>query len=84
MASKRENSQMSRRTSIYFDEDLHQALRLKAAVLGESVSDLVNEAVKKAALGEDAEDFAALDARAAEPSLAFESVVADLQRRGRL
>ena len=74
---------MSRRTSIYFDEDLHQALRLKAAVLGVSVSDLVNEAVK-AALGEDAEDFAALDARAAEPSLAFESVVADLQRRGRL
>ena len=74
---------MSRRTSIYFDEDLHQALRLKAAVLGASVSDLVNEAVK-AALGEDAEDFAALDARAAEPSLAFESVVADLQRRGRL
>ena len=52
-------------------------------MLGESVSDLVNEAVK-AALGEDAEDFAALDARAAEPSLAFESVVADLQRRGRL
>ena len=37
---------MSRRTSIYFDEELHQALRLKAAVLGESVSDLVNEAVK--------------------------------------
>ena len=74
---------MSRRTSIYFDEDLHQALRLKAALLGESLSDPVNEAVK-AALGEDAEDFAALDARAAEPSLAFESVVADLQRRGRL
>ena len=74
---------MSRRTSIYFDEDLHRALRLKAAVLGESVSDLVNEAVK-AALGEDAEDFAALDARVAEPSLAFESMVADLQRRGRL
>ena len=83
MASKRYNSHMSRRTSIYFDEDLHQALRLKAAVLGESVSDFVNEAVK-AALGEDSEDFAALDARAAEPSLAFESVVVDLQRRGRL
>ena len=74
---------MSRKTSIYLDEDLHPVLRLKAAMLGESLSDLVNEAVK-AALADDAEDFAALDTRASEPSLAFESVVADLQRRGRL
>ena len=74
---------MSRRTSIYFDEALHQALRMKAAVLGQSISDLVNEAVKLS-LGEDAEDFAALKARASEPSMSFESVVADLQARGKL
>ena len=74
---------MSRRTSIYFDEALHQALRMKAAVSGVSVSDLVNEAVKLS-LGEDAEDFAALTARASEPSISFESVVADLQARGKL
>ncbi len=74
---------MSHRTSIYFDEALHQALRMKAAMSGESVSDLVNEAVKLS-LGEDAEDFAALNARASEPSMSFESVVADLQVRGKL
>lgn len=74
---------MSRRTSIYFDEALHQALRMKSAVLGQSISDLVNEAVKLS-LGEDAEDFAALTARASEPSMSFESVVADLQARGKL
>lgn len=74
---------MSRRTSIYFDEALHQALRMKAAVSGESVSDLVNEAVKLS-LAEDAEDFAALNAREREPSVSFESVVADLQHRGKL
>ena len=74
---------MSRRTSIYFEDDLHQALRLKAAVSGQSVSDLVNEAVKLS-LAEDVEDFAVLDARAQEPSLSFESVVADLQRCGKL
>ena len=74
---------MSHRTSIYFDEALHQALRMKSAVSGESVSDLVNEAVKLS-LGEDAEDFAALNARAQEPSISFESVVADLQLRGKL
>ena len=74
---------MSRRTSIYFDEALHQALRMKSAVLGQSISELVNEAVKLS-LGEDAEDFAALTARASEPSMSFESVVADLQARGKL
>ena len=74
---------MSRRTSIYFDEALHQALRMKSAVLGQSISDLVNEAVKLS-LGEDAEDFAAVTARASEPSMSFESVVADLQARGKL
>ena len=74
---------MSRRTSIYFEDDLHRALRLKAAVSGESGSDLVNEAVKLS-LSEDAEDFAALNTRANEPTLSFESVVADLQRRGKL
>ena len=74
---------MSHRTSIYFDEAIHQALRMKAAVSGASVSDLVNEAVKLS-LAEDAEDFVALNARADEPSLSFESVVADLQLRGKL
>ena len=74
---------MNRRTSVYFEEELHQALRLKAAVVGGSISDLVNEAVKQS-LGEDAEDFAALKARASEPSMRFESVVADLQARGKL
>lgn len=74
---------MSHRTSIYFDEALHQALRMKAAMSGESVSELVNEAVKLS-LSEDAEDFAALNARASEPSMSFESVVADLQARGKL
>ena len=56
---------------------------MKAAASGASVSDLVNEAVKLS-LAEDAEDFAALNARSGEPSLSFESVVADLQLRGEL
>ena len=56
---------------------------MKAAVAGGSVSDLVNEAVK-VSLAEDAEDFAAFNARASEPALSFESVVAELQLRGKL
>ena len=56
---------------------------MKAAVSGVSVSDLVNEPVKLS-LAEDAEDFAALKARTNEPSMSFESLVADLQARGKL
>jgi hypothetical protein len=35
-------------------------------------------------LAEDADDLAAFEARAAEPSLEFESVVKDLRKRGKV
>lgn len=72
-----------KRATVYFDEDLHRALRLKAAETDRSVSDLVNEAVKLA-LAEDAEDLTAVEQRAHEPNLPFESVVKDLKRRGKI
>jgi len=72
-----------KRATVYFDPAIHRALRLKAAEVERSVSDLVNEAVQLA-LAEDAEDFAAFDERAAEPNLAFEDVVRDLKRRGKI
>jgi antitoxin-like ribbon-helix-helix protein len=72
-----------KRATVYFDPDLHRALRLKAAETDRSLSDLVNEAVKLS-LAEDAEDLAAFDQRAREPNLAFEDVVKDLKRSGRI
>jgi hypothetical protein len=47
------------------------------------MSDLVNAAVQ-ASLSEDAEDLAAFAERAKEPDLAFEDVLEDLKRRGKL
>ncbi len=72
-----------KRATIYFDSDLHRALRLKAAETEQSVSELVNEAVKLS-LAEDAEDLAAFEARASEPNLPFEEVLKDLRRRGKI
>jgi hypothetical protein len=72
-----------KRATVYFDPELHRALRLKAAETDRSVSELVNEAVKLT-LAEDAEDLAAFEERASEPSLPFESVVRDLKRRGKI
>ena len=76
-------SHSSRRATVYFDPELHFALRLKAAQTERSLSDLVNEAVRLS-LAEDAEDLAAFDQRAAEPNLPFEHVVRELRRRGKI
>lgn len=70
-----------KRATVYFDPALHKALRLKAAETDRSLSDIVNEAVKLSLL-EDAEDLAAFEERANEPSLKFEDVVKDLRRSG--
>jgi hypothetical protein len=48
-----------------------------------SVSDLVNEAVRRS-LNEDADDLAAFRDRAKERTLPFEQVLKDLRKRGKL
>lgn len=70
-----------KRATVYFDPALHRALKVKAAETDRSLSDLVNEAIRLSLL-EDAEDLAAFEERAAEPSLSFEDVVKDLRRSG--
>ena len=72
-----------KRATVYLDPTLHRALRVKAAETETSVSDLVNAAVQHS-LAEDAADLATFAARAREPVLAFEAVLKDLKRRGKL
>ena len=73
----------TKRATIYLDPDLHRALRVKAAVAEKSISELVNDAVRRN-LAEDGEDLTAYRARAKEPSLDLEKVLKDLRRRGKL
>ncbi|HBX42780.1 MAG TPA: CopG family transcriptional regulator [Deltaproteobacteria bacterium] len=72
-----------KRATVYFDSQIHRALRLKAAETDRSISELVNDAVRLN-LAEDAEDLAAFEERANEPNLAFEDVLKDLRKRGKL
>ena len=72
-----------KRATIYLDQDLHRALRIKAAETDQSISALVNEAVKLS-LAEDAKDLAAFEERESEPNLPFAEVLKDLQQRGKL
>ena len=72
-----------RRTTVYLESDLHKALKFKAAETDQSVSELVSRAVRRS-LREDTEDLAVFKQREKEPNLAFETVLKDLRRRGRL
>ncbi len=73
----------ARRATVYLDPEIHRALRVKAAETDQSISDLVNAAVRET-LSEDAQDLAAYRTRAREPNLDFETVLKDLRRRGKL
>lgn len=73
----------TKRATIYFDPDVHRALRMKAAASDLTVSDVVNDAVRLA-LAEDAEDLQAYDDRSGESSLDFDTFVKSLRRRGKI
>ena len=72
-----------KRATVYFQADVHRALRLRAAAMDRSISDIVNDAVKTI-LAEDAEDLAAISERKGEKSLSFDTFVQGLKRRGRI
>jgi hypothetical protein len=58
-------------------------LRIKAAETDQSISKIINDAVRLS-LEEDAEDLAAFEETAREPNLSFEAVLKDLRKRGKL
>ena len=72
-----------KRATVYFETDVHRALRLRAAASDRSISDMVNDAVK-AILAEDAEDLAAFSKRKSDKNLSFDTFVQGLRRRGRI
>jgi hypothetical protein len=73
----------TKRATVYFDPNLHKALRLKAVETSRSVSDLVNEAVREA-LSEDAEDLLAFEERADEALISYEKMIKRLKKDGRI
>lgn len=72
---------VSTRSTVYFEPGLHRALRVKAAHAQRTLSDLVNDAVRRA-LTEDEEDLAAFRDRANEPVLTYEDLLKDLKAHG--
>ena len=76
-------SELSKRSTVYFEKEIHQALRVKAATTHQSVSEVVNEAVR-VALNEDQEDLNAFSERANETTLSYEELLEDLKSHGKI
>lgn len=69
------------KATLYLDEAVHTALRLKAAETRQSMSDLVNDALK-ASLCEDLEDLQDTKTRRSEKTVGFEEFLGQLRADG--
>jgi Antitoxin-like ribbon-helix-helix len=76
-------SNLSKRSTIYFDPEMHQALKLKAASIDSSVSELVDEAVRLL-MNEDEEDLRTFTDRIGEPTISYETLLKDLRKHGKI
>ncbi|MEY4590108.1 MAG: hypothetical protein RL497_2184 [Pseudomonadota bacterium] len=76
-------SVLSKRSTVYFDPAIHQALRVRAATSHSSLSELIDEAVRLF-MREDQEDLQAIADRVAEPVISYEALLNDLKKNGRL
>ncbi|MEJ7622449.1 MAG: hypothetical protein WKF34_00500 [Pyrinomonadaceae bacterium] len=73
----------SKRATIYFEPELHNAIRLKSVHSNRSISDIVNESLR-IALREDQEDLDSFDKRAKEPVVTYEALLAKLKADGKI
>jgi len=71
------------RATVYLDPDLHRALRLKAVETDQSISKLVNDAIKES-IAEDADDIAAFELRAGERLVTYDAMIKKLKKDGRI
>lgn len=76
-------SEMKKRSTIYFEPEILHALQAKAASTDQTVSQVVNEAVRLA-LQEDADDLSAFEVRGDEPTLSYAALLNDLKSHDKL
>ena len=69
---------MTRRTTIYLNSAIHQAIKVKSAQTSVSISELIESALKLL-LKEDAIDLEAIDRRRNEPVKGLDDVIRGLK-----
>ena len=76
-------SELKKRATIYFDPEVHKALKIKSVLTNISISEFIDEAIRHE-LAEDEEDLRVFEERADEPSFSFEKVLKDLKANGKI
>ncbi len=74
---------LTKRSTVYFDPAIHRVLKLMAIETEQSISDIVNEAIRHE-LAQDQEDLAVFAKRAKEPSISYEALLKKLKVDGKI
>ena len=69
-----------KRATIYFDGEIHKALKIKAAETNQSISELVSKAVTLTFR----EDLADIQNRISESNITFEAILSELKESGKI
>lgn len=74
---------LMKRSTVYFDPAIHKVLKLMAIETEQSISDIVNRAVRRE-LAEDEEDLMVFAKRAKEPTVSLEALLKKLKADGKI
>jgi hypothetical protein len=72
-----------KRATIYLEDELHRALKLKAVEADQSISHLVNDAIRTTLL-EDLDDLSDVEKRTKEKTVSYEDFLKELKKRGQI
>ncbi len=83
MLSQRYNGSMTTKATLYLDSKMYQAIKMRSAETGQTISGLMNDALQ-AQLSEDLEDITSIHSRLAkkEKPLTYESALQELKASG--
>ena len=76
-------SNLSKRSTVYFEPEIHRTLRLKAACSDISISELIDETVRLM-MRVDQEDLAVFDQHENEKDISYEDLLRDLRKYGKI
>jgi hypothetical protein len=74
---------LSKRSTVYFDPAIHQALKLRSATTNQSISEILDEAARLL-VAEDQEDLKSVKDRISEPEISYEALINDLKAHGKI
>ncbi len=74
---------LTKRATIYFDPQIHRTLKMKSVEVSKSLSELINDVLKRE-LFEDEADLNAFADRVSEPVVTYESMLKKLKSDGKI